>query len=126
MMSEMSEKTAEESFVMFPQKNKETSELSFLDEHKDQAIQTRILGDRKTKNEAKRAQEGTFSRTNVDAVPNPNPDPINSIPQSQDIPGLEELLREFEDVLTADLQAELPVELEFEMKIPIKPGTTPP
>eukprot|EP00961_Rhodomonas_salina_P185548 2505198-Rhodomonas_salina.1 len=77
------------------------------------------------RNEVKRAQEGTFSCTNVDAVPNPNPDPINSIPRNQDIPGLEELLRKFEDVFPADLQAELPVELEFEIKIPVKPGTTP-
>eukprot|EP00961_Rhodomonas_salina_P189828 2561128-Rhodomonas_salina.1 len=62
----------------------------------------------------------------MDAVPNPNPDPINSIPRGEDVPGLEELLREFEDVFPADLPAELPVEREFEMKIPIKPGTTPP
>eukprot|EP00961_Rhodomonas_salina_P014411 193240-Rhodomonas_salina.1 len=80
--------------------NKDNPERSFLDEHKDPAIQTRILSDHKTKNEAKRAQEGTQSSPNVDAVPSPN--------QTQDIPGLEELLREFEDVFPADLPAELP------------------
>eukprot|EP00961_Rhodomonas_salina_P090198 1213080-Rhodomonas_salina.2 len=40
--------------------------------------------------------------------------------------GIKELLSEYEDVFPADLHHELPPEREFNMRIPIKPGSTPP
>eukprot|EP00961_Rhodomonas_salina_P137787 1853323-Rhodomonas_salina.3 len=54
------------------------------------------------------------------------PDQLSKIPHAEDVPGLRELLEEFQDVFPDDLPAWLPVEREFEMKIPINPGSTPP
>lgn len=56
----------------------------------------------------------------------PAPDPLSSIPRAQGIPELEELLQEFKSVFPEDLPPHLPPEREVVMKIPVKPGSTPP
>jgi len=53
-------------------------------------------------------------------------DPISQIPRRQGVAALEEILREFESVFPADLPIGSLVDREISLKIPIKPGFTPP
>lgn len=50
---------------------------------------------------------------------------IHSIPRTHNIPELEKLIKKYEDLFPADLPTLLP-DREFEMKIPVQPGSTPP
>ncbi len=49
-----------------------------------------------------------------------------NIPRAKEVPQLEKLLHEYQDVFPEDLPAEPPPEREFNMKIPVKEGTQPP
>ena len=58
--------------------------------------------------------------------PSESPDPLEKISRPSGCPELEGLLKEFKDVFPEDLPAETPPEREITMRIPIKPGSTPP
>eukprot|EP00961_Rhodomonas_salina_P063188 848975-Rhodomonas_salina.1 len=87
----------------------------------DPDVQARLVSDTKSK-------EDVAPVLNPNLDPKAKPDPLNKIPHAEDVPGLLELLEEYQDVFPEDLPAALPVERQFEMKIPItvKQGSTPP
>lgn len=53
-------------------------------------------------------------------------DPLAKISRPSGMPGLEALLERYRDVFPADLPPHLPPEREINMRIPIKPGNSPP
>eukprot|EP00961_Rhodomonas_salina_P025486 343774-Rhodomonas_salina.2 len=86
--------------------------------HVDPKIEARLAANR---------QSGAQPSTKLggDAPPEEPEDPISKIPRAPDVPGLDSLLYEYADVFPADLPTELPVKREFDMLIPIKPGSAP-
>ena len=83
-----------------------------LNQHKDPQIAERLKQQR-AEDAAKRpvGREDPFSF-------------LTQIPRGT-LPGLDQVLKEFADVFPEDLPCELPIDRDFNMKIPIKPGCQP-
>ena len=89
----------------------ETSETPIdLSSHKDPALAARLK-----QQHAEDAVKRSGGKDN---------DPTSFIPRGP-VKGLDQLLQEFADVFPDDLPCDLPPDREFNMKIPIKPGSHP-
>eukprot|EP00961_Rhodomonas_salina_P218407 2951244-Rhodomonas_salina.1 len=83
--------------------------------HKDPEIEERI------KKETKKGenQENSKNKKKEESQ-------LDKVPVDPSFEGIREILFEYLDVFPADLPTEVPPEREFNMKIPIKPGSIPP
>ncbi len=95
----------------------QTEPETFKVTHKDPEIEERI---KKEENQENAKKEKNNKNTKKEGSP------LDKVPVDPSFEGIKDILFEYLDVFPADLPTELPPDREFNMKIPIKPGSTPP